>query len=171
MAFIKDIGFKLQYLVKLRVSLNFTVHLYWDGKGQITIISLSITKAILLSFEMISIYIQHYLSFFDTDINTKCYKFFTSFACFPPHIFALFFSHFFFSFCTLACSALSIFILFNDYFLCNKEIIVCVYVNVLPMPVIFCVIIKSYIFKGGPYHKPYLPPWLATLPHLSDFHV
>lgn len=29
---IKDIGFKLQYLVKLGVSLNFTVHLYiWDG--------------------------------------------------------------------------------------------------------------------------------------------
>ena len=143
--------------------MNFIVHLYWDGKGQITI-SLSITKAILLSFEMISIYIQHYLSFFDTDINTKCYKFFTSFAFFPPHIFTLFFLHFFFSFCTLAFSALSIFILFNDYFLCNKEIIVCVYVNVLPMPV-FSVISKSYIFKGGPYHKPYLPPWLK-LPYL-----
>ena len=70
---------KLQYLVTLGVSLNFIVHLYWDGKGQITI-SLSITKSILLSFEMISIYIQHYLSFFYTDINTKCYKLFTSFA-------------------------------------------------------------------------------------------
>ena len=115
---------KLQYVVTLGVSLNFIVHLYWDGKGQITI-SLSITKAILLSFEMISIYIQHYLSFFYTDINTKCYKLFTSFAFFPSHIFALFFSQFFFSFSTLACLVLSIFILFNDYFLFNKEIIVC----------------------------------------------
>ena len=70
---------KLQYLVTLGVSLNFIVHLYWDGKGQITI-SLSITKAILLSFEMISIYIQHYLSFFYTDINSYfCIIFFAVF--------------------------------------------------------------------------------------------
>ena len=28
-----------------------------------------------------------------------------------------------------------------------------------------------FCLKGGPLHKPYWPPWPATLPHLSDFYV
>ena len=67
-------------------------------------------------------------------------------------VFLHYFSHFFFFVFALARSAVSIFILFNNYFLCCKEIIYVIY------------------FNGVPFHKPY---WLprAPLPHLSKFCV
>ena len=119
---------KLQYLVTLGVSLNFiqcSSVLGWQGSDhyffkyhQSNIIVVWNDQHIYPALFKFLLELYY--------INTKCYKLFTSFAFFPPRIFALFFSHFFFSFSALACSALSIFILFNDYFLCNKEIIVCV---------------------------------------------
>ena len=39
------------------------------------------------------------------------------------------------------------------------------------MPVLyFILVIKSYIFKGGPFHEPYWLPW-APLRYLSKFCV
>ena len=66
------------------------------------------------------------------------------------------FSHFFFFVFALAHSALSIFILYDDYFPCCKEIVSAY--CLADASILFINWVINMYFEGGPFHWPYWLP-------------